>query len=62
VLTDHFNRWADALAIPDASAPTVARARDQHVFCYFRLPEQIHTDQGAQFQSQLMGDLCRIRG
>jgi len=24
VLTDHFTRWADALAIPDASAPTVA--------------------------------------
>jgi len=28
VLTDHFTRWADALAIPDASAPTVARVLD----------------------------------
>jgi len=62
VLTDHFMRWADALAIPDASAPTVARAPDQHVFCYFGLPEQIHSDQGAQFQSQLMSDLCKTRG
>jgi len=62
VLTDHFTRWADALAIPDASAPTVARALDQHVFCYFRLPEQIHTDQGAQFQSQLIKVLCRVWG
>jgi len=62
VLTDHFTRWADALAIPDASAPTVARALDQNVFCILGLPEQIHTDQGAQFQSQLMGDLCRIWG
>jgi len=62
VLTDHFTRWADALAIPDESAPTVARASDQYVFCYLGLPEQIHTDQGAQFQSQLMGDLCRIWG
>jgi len=44
VLTDHFMQWADALAIPDASAPTVARALDQHVFCYFGLPEQIHSD------------------
>jgi len=49
VLTDHFTRWADALAIPDASAPTVARVLDQHVFCYFGLPEQIHSDQDAQF-------------
>jgi len=62
VLTDHFTRWANALAIPDVSAPTVARVLDQHVFCYFSLPEQIHSDQGAQFQSQLMSDLCRLWG
>jgi len=62
VLTDHFTRWANALAIPDASAPTVARVLDQHVFCYFGLPEQIYSDQGAQFQSQLMSDLCRLWG
>jgi len=49
VLTDHFTRWADALAIPDASAPTVARVLDQHVFCCFGLPEQIHSVQGLNF-------------
>jgi len=32
VLTDHFTRWAGALAIPDASAPTVAGVLDQRVF------------------------------
>jgi len=62
VLTDHFTRWADTLAIPNASAPTVARVLDQHVLCYFGLPEQIHTDQGAQFQSQLIKDLCQVWG
>jgi len=62
VLTDHFTRWADVLAIPDASAPTLARVLDQHVFCYFGLPEQIHLNQGAQFQSQLMSDLRRLWG
>jgi len=62
VLMDHFTRWADALAIPDASAPMLTQALDQYVFCYFGLPEQIHTNQGTQFQSQLMRDLCRIWG
>jgi len=62
VLTDHFTRWADALAIPDASAPTVARVLDQNAFCYLGLPEQIHSNQEAQFQSQLMSDLCRLWG
>ena len=49
VLTDHFTRWSDALAIPDATAPVVARALDERVFCYLGLPESIHSDQGAQF-------------
>ena len=35
---------------------------DQQVFCYFGLPEQLHSDQGAQFQSQLLDDLCRLWG
>jgi len=47
VLADHFKRWADALAIPDVSAPTMARALDQNEFYYVGLPGQIHTDQGA---------------
>jgi len=34
MLMDHFTQWADALAIPDASAPTVTQVLDQNVFCY----------------------------
>ena len=60
VLTDHFTRWQDALALPDATAPVVAAALDERVFCYLGLPEQIHSDQGAQFESQLMTELCRL--
>ena len=62
VLTDHFTRWQDAIALPDATAPTVASTLDERVFCYLGLPEQIHTDQGAQFESKLMEDLCQIWG
>jgi len=62
MLIDHFTRWADALAVPDGSSPMVARALVQNVFCYFGLLEQIHTNQGAQFQSQLMSDLCKTWG
>ncbi len=58
VLSDHFTRWQDALAIPDATAPTVARTLDERVFCYFGLPEQLHSDRGAQFESELLADLC----
>jgi len=59
VLTDHYP-VGRCSGYSRCNSPTVARALDQNVFCYLELPEQIHTDQGAQFQSQLMGDLCRI--
>ena len=62
VLVDHFTRWQDALAIPDATAAVVATVLDERVFCYMGLPEQIHTDQGAQFESQLMTELCQLWG
>ena len=60
VLTDHFTRWQDALPLPDATAPVVAKALDSRIFCYLGLPEQIHADQCAQFQSALMVEHCRL--
>ena len=61
-LSDHFTRWQNALALPDATAPTVATGLKEHAFCYFGLPEQIHSDQGAQFEGELMVELCDIWG
>ena len=62
VLTDHFSRWQDTLALLDATAPTIATQLDKRVSCYLGVPEQIHTNQGAQFKSQLMTELCNLWG
>ena len=62
VLADHFTRWKDAIPIPDGTAENVAIALETRVFCYFGVPERIHTDQGAQFESRLMNQLCQIWG
>ena len=60
VLTDHFTRWQDAMAIPDATAAAVAATLDERVFCYLGIPEELHSDQGAQFESALMEELCAL--
>ena len=60
VVTDHFTRWQDALAIPDATAPVVATALDERIFCYLGLPEQLHADQGPQFEMAPMDELCHL--
>ena len=36
------------------SAETIAEPLEKRVFCYLRVPECIHTDQGVQFESRLM--------
>ena len=62
VLTDHFSRWKDAIPLPDGTAETVARALDERIFAYFGLPERIHSDQGAQFESVMFQELCQLWG
>ena len=62
VVADHFTRWRDALPAPDGTAQTVAQILDERIFCYFGLPEQLYSDQGAQFESRLMQELCAIWG
>ena len=62
VFSDHFTRWADAIPLADGQAETVARALDERVFQYFGIPEEIHSDQGRQFEGHLMAACCRIRG
>ena len=62
VLSDHFTRWAEALPIPDATTPSVASALHTEIFSRFGIPEQLHSDQGTQFESELMKELCLIWG
>ena len=62
VLSDHFTRWRDALPVQNGSAETIAETLEERVFCYLGVPERIHTDQGAQFESKLMAELCALWG
>lgn len=55
-----FTRWQNALALSEATAPVVANALDEQLFCYMSLPKQIYTNQGAQFKSLLMNVLCQL--
>ena len=60
VATDYFTRWTEAYAIPNLTAETVANKLLDEFFLRFSLPEQIHSDQGSQFESKLFQELARI--
>nr|XP_061833148.1 protein NYNRIN-like [Nerophis lumbriciformis] len=62
VLTDHFTKFAVALPTPNQKAHTVARYLWDHFIVYYGIPEKLHTDQGPDFESKLIKELCEIAG
>ena len=54
VAMDYFTRWAEVYAIPNQEASTVAEKLVNEFFLRFSPPEQLHSDQGRQFESSLM--------
>jgi len=60
VLGDYFTRWMEAFPIPNQEATTVAEKLVDEVFMRFSIPEQLHSDQGRQFESKLIIEICRL--
>lgn len=62
VITDHFTKLAHAFHCPDQTAKQVAKKLWDNFFCYYGFPETIHTDQGANFESELVAALLQLSG
>ncbi|BHF67842.1 hypothetical protein SprV_0301087100 [Sparganum proliferum] len=60
VLVDFFTKWCEAVPLPQADAITVAKAILSEWISRHGVPERLHSDQGAQFESRLMGELCEL--
>ena len=60
VVMDYFSRWAEAYPIPNQEAVTIAKKLTNECFCRFSPPEQIHADQGRQFESEVVAEICKI--
>ena len=62
VVGDYFTRWMEAYPIPNQEATTVAKKLTDEFFFRFSPPEQLHSDQGRQFESQLIAEICKLLG
>ncbi len=60
VAGDYFTKWIEAYAIPNQEAVTVAQKLVDQMFCRFSPPDQLHSDQGKQFESVVMQEVCKI--
>ncbi|KAJ8339695.1 hypothetical protein SKAU_G00343280 [Synaphobranchus kaupii] len=59
VAMDYLNKWPEAFAIPDQSAATMAERLVEEMFTRFGAPAELHSDQGRNFESQLMAEVSR---
>ena len=60
VAADYFTKWVETYAIPNQEAVTVAKKLTEQMFCRFSPPDQLHSDQGCQFESKLLQEICKI--
>ena len=62
VVTDHFMQYAQAYVTWSQIAPTTTKALWDNLIVHHGLPEKILLDQGRNFESQLVADLCKLMG
>lgn len=62
VITDHFTRYALAIPTRNQSARTTAEAFVNGFAVHYGLPLRIHTDQGRNFESKLIREMCAVLG
>ncbi|KAK7888599.1 hypothetical protein WMY93_024159 [Mugilogobius chulae] len=62
VMVDHFTKFAWATATKDQTALTTAKVIWSQVIQPFGVPKRIMSDQGPNFESQLVRELCELYG
>lgn len=62
VITDHFTRYAVAIPTRDQKARTVAKCLWEQFLVHYGFPERLHSDQGRDFESNIIKELCAVTG
>ena len=62
VITDHFTRYALVYASKTQTAQATARILWDNFIFHYGFPEQFISDQGRNFESDLIQELCKIAG
>ena len=60
IVTDHFTRYAQAYVTPNQKASMVAKTVWDKFFIHYGFLEKILLDQGQNFESKLLKELCLL--
>ena len=59
---DYFTQWMEANPVPNQEACTVGEKLTDELFSRFSPPEQLHSDQSHQFESEFVADVRKLLG
>jgi transposase InsO family protein len=59
VITDHYTIYAQAIPTKNQLAKTTAEAFFNHFIVHYGIPKRIHSDQGTNFESKVIKELCQ---
>ena len=62
VITDHFTRYAVAIPTRNQTASTTARVLYDNFLVHYGFPARLHSDQGRNFESAIIQQLCKQIG
>eukprot|EP00731_Ephydatia_muelleri_P030881 Em0022g395a len=62
VIGDYFTKWKEAFPLRDMEATSIARVLVNELICCFGVPDNIRTDQGKNFESKLVKEVCILLG
>ena len=60
VIGDYFTKWKEAYPMRNMEATTVANILVQEFISRFGVPKYLHTDQGRNFESGLIKEICSL--
>ena len=62
VIQDYFSKWPFAIPLPDQKAERIVQALKDQVFTLVGPPRRLHSDQGRNFESYILLELCKAFG
>lgn len=60
MVIDQFSKWLECFPLPDQTSESIARVFLEEFIARFGCPLQVHTDQGANFESDLFKSVCSL--
>ena len=62
VITDHFTRYAVAIATRNQTAKLTAKVLFENFVVHYGFMSRLHSDQGRNFESEIVAHLCKLAG